>query len=411
MIQRPTHALTGRTQSLLEVDLANHADGLTEALSGKSVLVIGGAGSIGSETVSLLAYYPLRHLVIVDQDENGLARLTRRLRGHPKTLRAESITTLPYDFGSAVFHASMNRLPAFDFVLNFAALKHVRSEKDTLTTFQMLDTNILKPARLLDWLESHSPSARYFSVSTDKAANPVSFMGASKRVMEHVTFQKTNTDAFESGATSARFANVAYSAGSLLESFVQRIETDTPLAAPDGIKRFFMTLEESGEFCLLASILGEAGQIYIPDLDPQAHLIEMRTAAEVFLSANGYSAEIYALEQQDQAFRDFDRLKADKKWPLILTPSDTAGEKPYEEFVGSNESLLPGPFSALNAVPYTSELSQSALVELIEKLEYYSISSQLETLTSDDLTDWIAAIEPAFRESHIRSDRSLDDRI
>lgn len=411
MIHRPTEHITGRTISLLADDLEAHKAALNDALSDKSVLVIGGAGSIGSETISLIAQYPVRSLIVVDQDENGLARLTRRLRSASHSLKAENITTLPFDFGSAVFFAAMNSKPTFDFVLNFAALKHVRSEKDVLTTFQMFDTNILKPARLIDWMASHSPKARYFSVSTDKAANPVSFMGASKRLMEHVTFQKTDKPSFTNGATSARFANVAYSAGSLLESFVQRLEQNVPLAAPDGIRRFFMTLEESGAFCLLASILGKSGTIYVPDLVPAEHLVEMQSAAQSFLKANGYTAELFSLDQQDDATAQLETLKAQGKWPLILTPADTAGEKPYEEFVGANESANPTDFAALKAIGYETRLPEGSLDDLISRIADYSTSSNLENLTSDDLTEWVAQLEPQFKAAHIASDKKLDDRV
>lgn len=411
MIQKPTSILTGRTSSLLSDDLEKARDALTENLKNAAVLVIGGAGSIGSETIALLSDFPLKSLIIVDQDENGLARLMRRLRGSPNQPRAAEIHTLPLSYGSPVFYAALASLPAFDFVLNFAALKHVRSEKDVWSTLQMMQTNILWQSDLLDALAAgKSNDARFFSVSTDKAANPVSFMGATKRLMEHVIFNTGLRCELGGGVTSARFANIAYSQGSLLESFVQRLEAQTPLAAPQGIKRFFMDLEEAGQLCLLAAVLGEAGSVYIPDLDPAEHLVDMQTAAERFLSANGYEAISFGLDDQADAFSHFAALQAEHKWPLILTPADTAGEKPYEEFVGIGETALASDFEHLQRINFASDISAKELRSFLNGIQVRS-ADKIEALTSKDLMDWVAKIEPAFRQAHIASSTTLDDRI
>ena len=411
MIQRPSSIVTKRQTSLLAEDMSQSAAALEKALKNASVLVIGGAGSIGSETICLLAEYALKNLIIVDQDENGLASLMRRLRGAEIPPKAENIRTLPLSYGSPVFYGALSTLPAFDFVLNFAALKHVRSEKEIWSTLQMMQTNILWQSDLLDHLSAgHSPNARFFSVSTDKAANPVSFMGATKRLMEHVIFHPDLRARLTGGVTSARFANVAYSQGSFLESFTERLEAGTPLAAPLGISRFFMSLQEAGELCLLAAILGESGSVYVPNLNPAEHLVEMQTAAAGFLDANGYFAEPYPLDQQAQAFAHFNSLKSAGKWPLILTPSDTAGEKPYEEFVGAKEVSLTTDFSALSRIEFASDMTADGLQTLLSRIRETS-PSRLASLTSDDLMQWVADIEPAFRQAHISSQVSLDDRI
>lgn len=405
-MKRPTEMLTQRSESLLASDLAAMKAALADALNGRSCLVIGGAGSIGAETTLLLSGFALSRLTIIDQDENGLARLSRKLRGRQNAPAAAHIDVLPLDYGSTPFFAMLRTSEPFDYVLNFAAMKHVRSEKAPWSIFSMMDTNILKQADLLDALSSQSENYRYFSVSTDKAANPVSFMGATKRLMEHVMFTRAED------VTSARFANVAYSQGSLLESFSDRLASDTPLAAPLGIERFFFTLEEAGHMCLLTSILGEAGNIYIPDLSPEKHLVSMETAAIGFLKANGYEAVPYPLEHQDKAFKDFSDLKSDGRWPLILTPSDTSGEKPYEEFVGDNERSTPTQFSALAAVRYDRGSAPRSIDTFIDRLRKLKADTgALANFSEDEMREWVSEVEPDFEHRHIHSDRSLDDRI
>lgn len=412
MIERPSDILTGRTRSLLADDILAQTERLAVALENRSCLIIGGAGSIGSQTTELLSSYRLSALTIVDHDENGLARLMRRLRGRETPVAARNISTLPLDYGSPAFQAAIETSDRFDFILNFAALKHVRSEKDVWSTFQMFDTNILKQADLINTLAEHSPKSRFFSVSTDKAADPVSFMGATKRLMEHTIFQLSKQAGFERGATSARFANVAYSQGSLLESFVNRLDAGVPLAAPIDIRRYFMSIEEAGELCLLAAILGEAGKIYVPDLDAETHLITMQSAAERFLRANGFQAIPFVLDRQAQAFREMQQLRNNDQWPLILTPADTAGEKPYEEFVGDGEVANATAFSALQAIDYAPGPELSTLNTFLDKLrDTRSSRAALSRLTSETLMDWVAELEPAFRQSHIPSGLRLDDRI
>ena len=403
--------LTGRTTSLLAQDLADHAQALNLALNASSVLVIGGAGSIGSETVLRLADFPLKSLTIVDQDENGLTRLMRRLRGRTTPPATKTISTLPLDFGSPLFFQAAEALAPFDYVLNFAALKHVRSERDVWSILRMMETNILFPDRLIDWLTTHSPNCRYFSVSTDKAANPVSFMGATKRLMEHITFRSREPTGLSRGQTSARFANVAYSQGSLLESFVDRLNTGVPLAAPKDISRFFMTLPEAGEFCLLSGVIGQSGKIYIPDLDPAEHLVTMEAAAIGFLNANGFAPEVFALEDEKTAFADLAALRSENRWPLILTPSDTSGEKPYEEFAGAHETPISDIFTALRANPYSTELSDDQIASLVRKISDATRGKSAKPPGEAQLKTWVADLEPAFREAHIASDKSLDDRI
>lgn len=413
MINCPTDIATGRHDSLLADDIATHASELSETLNDSRCLIIGAAGSIGSETAKLLSGYSLSQITLVDQDENGLTRLMRKLRSNPGSIQARSIRTLPVDYGSTYFLAHLANDSAYDFVLNFAAVKHVRSEKDVVSILHMMDTNILKQASLIKALSEGSPDCRYFSVSTDKAANPVSFMGATKRLMEHVIFQLCSYYGLRGGGTSARFANVAYSQGSLLESFADRVEQRVPLAAPENIDRFFVSLEESGQLCVLAGILSPENTIIIPDLDPEKNLISMQDVAKRFLKANGYETETFPLNREADALKSFDALTALHRWPLILTPANTPGEKPYEVFVGENEIAADFGFKALRGISYQNgQNSAEKIIEFISRLtDLLKNAETAITLTTEDLKDLIAGIEPAFAEHHKTGAQQLDDRV
>ena len=413
MIHCPTDIVTGRTVSLFARDMATRDDNLSDALSSSRCLVIGGAGSIGGETVRLLSRYSLKSLTIIDQDENGLTRLMRRLRSDPDHVRVATIDPIPVDYGSAYFLGHLETDRPYDFVFNFAAVKHVRSEKDVVSILHMMDTNILKQARLIKALSKSSPDCRYFSVSTDKAANPVSFMGATKRLMEHVIFQLCTHYGLRGGCTSARFANVAYSQGSLLESFADRMEQRVPLAAPRHIQRFFVSLEEAGQLCILAGLLAPDNTIVIPDLDPARNLISMEDVAKRFLKANGYDAEVFPLRHESDARKSFNALNALKRWPLVLTPADTPGEKPYEEFVGENEVSSNLSFSDLKGIAYqSSQNNPDQILELVSRLsDLMTDIDAIRNLSTEDLKDLIAEIEPDFAAHHKVGAQQLDSRV
>ena len=411
MVNRPNHIATGRQSSLFEEDVSRQTANLKQALSASRVCVIGGAGSIGSATLSLLLGYDIGELVVIDHNENGLANLTRRIQAAPIRPKARQITTLPFDYGSDIAHHFFNDHGHFDYVLNFAALKHVRSEKDVYSALALIDTNVLKPTHLLSWLADANPKASYFSVSTDKAANPVSFMGATKRLMEHAMFGSGHAEQLKGRKVSARFANVAYSNGSLLESFLQRLEARVPLAAPVGISRYFITEEEAGQLCLMAGILGKDGDILFPKLSPEDHLVPVEDIARKFLEANGYEADVFTLDEQDDASASLEKLAAENKWPLILTPADTAGEKPFEEFVGEGEKTHLTDFDELYAIKYGSHLTGSEIDVSLERLESLVLGDHDDTLSLDLLKSIISDLEPRFAESHKASTKRLDDRI
>ena len=384
---------------------------LSIAVAGKRVLAIGAAGSIGSETIKALLPLGPASIHVADVNENGLAELVRELRssddGHIGRLK--QFATLPVDFGSPIFRQFLESERSFDFILNFAAIKHVRSEKDVFSVLHMVDTNILKQAQLLDWLDALSWRGRYFSVSTDKAANPSSFMGATKRLMEHVVFHKPAVPRGAIERTSARFANVAFSNGSLLESFEIRLRKGQLLACPREIKRYFVTLGESGAICTLAALLVEDSHIAIPDLDPEQQLVPLTAVVSHFLQSKGLEPAFFDDEAEARRFlgqRDRDA----RKYPVLLTPPDTAGEKPYEEFVAAGETAKDIGLASLKAVRHLTPAFD--LPTLVDDLRALCRGERGATgLSKGGVKELIARIEPAFARTHIESEKSLDQRV
>ena len=297
----------------------------------------------------------------------------------------------------------------YDRILNFAAIKHVRSEKDPFSILQMLDTNIVKQARFRDWIAQTSPNADYFSVSTDKAANPVSFMGATKRIMEHVLFDGAREAGMTGKVTTARFANVAYSNGSLLQSFENRLARGEPLACPLNIERYFVSLQESGHICTLASIMPPHAHIAIPRLDPQEHLVPLQDVAEKFLAAHDLKPEYF--EDEREACISVGKCRAHGKYPLLLTPANTAGEKPYEEFVGKNESTKEIGLTHMLSVPYAGVSTEATVPGLVSRLEDVVLGRNAESKDKEAIKSMIAELEPDFMQSHIESKLNLDQRV
>lgn len=394
---------TGRSRSFFQDDLDERRGLLSAALGGARVLVIGGAGSIGSATVRLLAEYAPEALHVVDISENGLVELVRDLRGSPTDLAVRDFRALPLDFGSEVFHRHLNSEPGYDFVLNFAALKHVRSEKEVCSVLQMIDTNVVKQAGLVRWLAESGRASRYFSVSTDKAANPVNLMGATKRLMEHVAFGLDGKDGFK--ATSARFANVAYSDGSLLQGWFLRLEKRQPLAVPRAARRYFISLEEAGQICLLAAVAVEPGLIVVPKLNPREHLRELEKVASDFLAAQGYEA--HPCGDEGSAKRIVEVDIADGRYPMLVTPLDTTGEKPYEEFVGNGERVHEVGMRALSAVIHNPPPRGS--VERFLTLARSLIADPTIEVTKFEVVAMLKDVVPEF--AHRETGKLLDERL
>lgn len=402
--------IVGRRRSFFADDIESSASQLADIVGGSRVLFIGGAGSIGFQTLRSVARFKPKTLHVIDHNENGLAELVRAIRSSQERFAVEDLLTLPFDYGSETFRLWLANQPDYDYILNFAALKHVRSEKDPYSILAMLDTNVLKLERLSKLLQSSTGLKRFFCVSTDKAANPSSMMGATKRLMEHALFSPALGWPEATKITSARFANVAMSNGSLLQSWQLRLASGQPMACPEGCRRFFVSLSESGHLCTLAGLLGDHNNISIPALRPDAHLVLLQDVARYFLESQ--NLEPWFTHDEVAALNRVDELAARGKWPVLLTPLDTAGEKPYEEFVAENEQALETRFSSLLRVPYLAPEQPGNFVDFLEHFRGL-LASQADKapLTIEAIKAEISKVEKSFARSHVVSTKSLDQRI
>jgi FlaA1/EpsC-like NDP-sugar epimerase len=369
------------------------------------VLVVGGAGSIGSATIRQLVRYRPESVHVVDQNENSLVELVRDLRSGTDPLQVPDFRTLPLDYGAPVMERFLASVPSYDMVLNFAAHKHVRSEKDVCSLLQMLDTNIVKQARFLGWLRRYGHGTRTFAVSTDKAAFPVNLMGASKRLMEHVIFSEGMDKLRNRVTTSARFANVAFSNGSLLEGFLHRLAKRQPFALPRATRRFFVSLDESAHLCLLAASLFPDRHLAIPALDERRDLIELEEVGVKVLAHFGYKAVIF--EDEAAAKENLAALEAKQKYPVLLTALDTSGEKAFEEFVGDGEQSVDLKFKALRGVPYRS-VPPATLEDVVARLSDL-IHDASKVIGKTEIVSIIAKTIPEFK--HVETGKSLDQTM
>ena len=325
-------SLIGREQKLFSDDVLNNQKELLDKVSGSSFLVIGGAGTIGQAVTKEIFKRNPKALHVVDISENNLVELVRDIRSSLGYIQGD-FQTLPLDCGSLEFDVFFEESETkYDYVLNLSALKHVRSEKDPYSLMRMINVNIINTEKTVKQAVA-SGAKKYFCVSTDKAANPVNMMGASKRIMELFLMRRS----LEIPISTARFANVAFSDGSLLHGFHQRIMKKQPIAAPRDVRRYFVTFQESGELCLLSCLLGENRDIFFPKLSEELNLITFSDIAVHFLEQAGYEAVPCSTEEEAR-FRVNELSKA-KKWPCYFFDSDTTGEKDFEEFFMSHETL------------------------------------------------------------------------
>jgi FlaA1/EpsC-like NDP-sugar epimerase len=391
-----------RDCSLIAEDMDANRKRVHESVDGRRILVVGGAGTIGSATTQLLLDFGPRAVHVIDHSENYLAELARDIRNRAGGTSGADLRMWPLDYGGAVTQRLLQEQAPYDMVFNFAALKHVRSEKDIYSLLQMIDTNIVRQARFKRWIMDRGGCARYFGVSTDKAANPVSLMGATKRLMEDVLFGVATHDSC--AVASARFANVAFSNGSLLQAWLRRLDLSQPLAVPSDTRRYFVTQREAGEICLLAGLLAAADTIVIPRMDRETELRLLEDLAVDVLSAHGLEAVVFRDEAAASA--ELEGLRASGRWPLLLTPQDTSGEKPYEEFVGKGETVCDAGFKNLLAL--ARERVPAVSMDVIEQMSRL-VERAGSTPAKADIVALMAAAIPNFR--HIETGKSLDERI
>ncbi|EID4376378.1 UDP-N-acetylglucosamine 4,6-dehydratase [Vibrio vulnificus] len=350
--------LIGRTNALFTQDIAQHEAELSRIVSESRFLVLGGAGSIGQAVTKEIFKRHPQKLHVVDISENNMVELVRDIRSSFGYVDGD-FQTFALDIGSIEYDAFIKADGQYDYVLNLSALKHVRSEKDPFTLMRMIDVNVFNTDKTIQQ-SIDAGVKKYFCVSTDKAANPVNMMGASKRIMEMFLMRKSEQIAI----STARFANVAFSDGSLLHGFNQRIQKNQPIVAPNDIKRYFVTPQESGELCLMSCIFGENRDIFFPKLSEALHLITFADIAVKYLKQRGYEPHLCA--DEDEARELAKTLPAQGKWPCLFTESDTTGEKDFEEFFTDKEVLDMARFENLGIIK-NEPLYQPELLSLFEE--------------------------------------------
>jgi len=350
--------LIGRTAPLFDSDILSHAKELDSLVSNSRFLVIGGAGSIGQAvTREIFKRNPLL-LHVVDISENNMVELVRDIRSTLGYIKGD-FRTFAIDCGSNEYQALMNANEGYDYVLNLSALKHVRSEKDPFTLMRLIEVNILNTIKTVQMAKLKG-AKKYFCVSTDKAANPVNMMGASKRIMEMFLMRESESMKI----STARFANVAFSDGSLLHGFNQRFSKRQPISAPNDVRRYFVTPQESGELCLMSCLLGENRDIFFPKLNEQLHLTNFSDIAERFIKNLGY--EPYYCSTEQEARDRSEELITSKYWPCYFFKSDTSGEKDFEEFFTDNEVLDMNRFMNLGVIKNEANFDDNLLDNFLE---------------------------------------------
>ena len=399
--------VTKRERSLLDADFARYDAELHARIDGRRVLVIGGAGSIGSHYIKALLRFDVASLCVVDINENGLTELVRDLRSAGGYRIPKDFITYPVNFGDRVFAKLFKAHGPFDIVANFAAHKHVRSEKDIFSIEAMIENNVLRARGLLDLL-LEAPPQHFFCVSTDKAANPVNIMGASKKLMEEMIMAYAGRLPIK----TARFANVAFSNGSLPLGFLERLFKRQPWSCPLGIRRFFVSPMESGELCLMASIMGTSGDIVFPRLDEDRDMIPFDRVAVDLLHALGMEADV--CRSEEEAREKMEGLKGQTgagrggsiKWPVYFFASDTSGEKTFEEFYTPGEELDLATFVNLGVVKNAKRRDLAEIDKIFKELRVLFESADV---TKAKVVDVLKDYLPNF--AHIETGKSLDQKM
>lgn len=391
--------VTHRQHSLFAGDIQNHFKEIESEVKGHSLLVIGGAGSIGSSFIkSLLPFKPSK-IVVIDLNENGLAELVRDIRSTNDLYVPDEFRCYTLNFADPIFERIFREERGFDIVANFSAHKHVRSEKDRYSVQALIENNDIKAKKLMDLLTVYPPK-HFFCVSTDKAANPVNIMGASKRIMEDLVMAYNKY--FK--VTTARFANVAFSNGSLPDGWIHRLQKKQPLAAPSDVRRYFVSPEEAGQICMLACILGNGGEVFFPKLG-ENQMLTFSSICDDFLTANGLKKD--PCSSDDEAKRKAAALDwNDNKYPTVYFHSDTTGEKAYEEFYVPGEKIDMQRFQALGVVEQTTRHDIAEVNCFFEKLE--SIFAR-EDFSKAQIIDAIKEFIPNFE--HEEKGKNLDQKM
>jgi len=396
--------VTHRSESMFQKDIDDNRLLLSEEIKGKSICVIGGAGSIGSSFIKEVLRFKPGKLIVIDLNENGLAELVRDVRSTEGLYVPEEFRCYTLNFADPIFERIFREEKGFDIVANFSAHKHVRSEKDRYSVQALIENNDIKAKKLMDLLTVYPPK-HFFCVSTDKAANPVNIMGASKRIMEDLVMAYNKY--FK--VTTARFANVAFSNGSLPDGWIHRLQKKQPLAAPSDVKRYFVSPEESGQICMLACILGRPGEVFFPKLGVD-QMLTFSNICEDFVKANGLEKDACTSEEEARhkaAALNLDHLNLEPtKYPTVFFTSDTTGEKAYEEFYVPGEKINMDRFQSLGVVEETTRRTMPEVNALFDKLEAIFHS---DDFTKAQVVGAIKEFIPSFE--HQEKEKNLDQKM
>jgi len=390
--------LIGREKVLFSEDVKNAEEILKKEVSSSRFLVLGGAGSIGQAVTKEIFKRNPKKLHVVDISENNMVELVRDIRSSFGYIDGD-FQTFALDIGSIEYDAFIEADGQYDYVLNLSALKHVRSEKDPYTLMRMIDVNVFNTDKTIQQSIDNGVK-KYFCVSTDKAANPVNMMGASKRIMEMFLMRRSE----QIDISTARFANVAFSDGSLLHGFNQRIEKKQPIVAPSDIKRYFVIPQESGELCLMSCIFGDNRDIFFPKLSESLHLITFAEIAEKYLAEKGYEA--YLCKSEDEARELIKTLPAQGKWPCLFTTSDTTGEKDFEEFFTDKETLDMERFENLGIIKNMPEYDAELLALFEDTISQFK---QQKSWSKSQIVDLFFKMLPDF--GHKETGKYLDSKM
>ncbi len=390
--------LIGRTDPLFESDISSRNSELAKLVSRSRFLVIGGAGSIGQAVTREIFKRNPQVLHVVDISENNMVELVRDIRSTLGYIDGD-FRTFAIDCGGLEFQALMNANSNYDYVLNLSALKHVRSEKDPFTLMRLIQVNILNSISTLRMARDKN-AKKFFCVSTDKAANPVNMMGASKRIMEMFLMRESEAMPI----STARFANVAFSDGSLLHGFNQRFAKQQPISAPSDVRRYFVTPQESGELCLMSCLLGDNRDIFFPKLSEQLDLTTFSDIADRFIQNLGY--EPYHCSTEEEARERSQELISLKRWPCYFFKSDTSGEKDFEEFFTDREVLDMKRFENIGVIKNDADYNASQLDEFLEVIDSFRDGSVWEKAP---LIELFCQMIPDF--DHKETGKYLDGRM